>query len=70
MVLVDPLAWKQITSIEQMQTLSAAGAALDAALANTKSFTLIEVDLDPDDASPAMRRLGERLGKRVKGKTE
>ncbi len=44
--------------------------ALAAALANTKSFSLIEVELDPYDASPAMRRLGERLGKRVRGKTD
>ena len=44
-------------------------AALAAAIANTKSFSLVEVELDPYDASPAMRRLGERLGKRVKGKT-
>jgi len=41
--------------------------ALEASLANRDSFSLIEVDLDPRDVSPALARLGERLGKQVKG---
>ncbi|MHC4352471.1 MAG: alpha-keto acid decarboxylase family protein [Planctomycetota bacterium] len=40
--------------------------ALDASLANRESFSIIEVDLDPYDISPALVRLGRRLGKRVK----
>jgi indolepyruvate decarboxylase len=40
--------------------------ALDASLGNLESFSLIEVDLDPYDISPALHRLGERLGSRVK----
>ena len=42
--------------------------ALEASLSNRDVFSLIEVDLDPCDISPALRRLGERLGSRVKGK--
>ncbi|MHC4477811.1 MAG: alpha-keto acid decarboxylase family protein [Planctomycetota bacterium] len=42
--------------------------ALDASLANRDAFSLIEVDLDPYDISPALSRLGERLGIRVKAK--
>lgn len=41
--------------------------ALKESLANLDSFSLIEVDLDPFDISPALVRLGQRLGKRVKG---
>ncbi|MHC4699241.1 MAG: thiamine pyrophosphate-dependent enzyme [Planctomycetota bacterium] len=40
--------------------------ALDESLANRDSFSIIEVDLDPYDISPALVRLGRRLGKRVK----
>jgi indolepyruvate decarboxylase len=40
--------------------------ALEASLAHQDTFSLIEVDLDPRDISPALRRLGERLGSRVK----
>jgi indolepyruvate decarboxylase len=43
-------------------------AALDAALRNTKSFSIIDAHLDPYDTSPALRRLGECLRRRVKGK--
>lgn len=42
--------------------------ALDASLSDSDAFSLIEVELDPYDISPALKRLGERLGKRVKGK--
>ncbi len=44
--------------------------ALAAALANTDSFSLLDVDLAMDDTSPALLRLGERLGSQVKGKTD
>ncbi len=37
--------------------------ALEAALADRKSFSIIDVDLEPHDTSPALDRLGERLGK-------
>ena len=37
--------------------------ALQAALADRKSFSIIDVDLEPHDTSPALDRLGERLGK-------
>ncbi|UCE47617.1 MAG: alpha-keto acid decarboxylase family protein, partial [Phycisphaerales bacterium] len=40
--------------------------ALDESLANRDSFSVIEVDLDPYDISPALVRLGRRLRKRVK----
>jgi len=43
--------------------------ALSASLANVDTFSIIEVDLDKFDTSPALQRLGERLSKRVKGKT-
>jgi indolepyruvate decarboxylase len=38
--------------------------ALAASLANRDSFSIIEVDLDPYDISPALVRLGRRLGKK------
>jgi len=40
--------------------------ALNASLAHRDVFSLIEVDLEPSDISPALRRLGERLGSRIK----
>jgi indolepyruvate decarboxylase len=40
--------------------------ALDVSLGDLEGFSLIEVDLDPYDISPALRRLGERLGSRAK----
>ncbi len=39
--------------------------AMQAALANKDSFSLLNVHLDPRDASPALRRLGERFAKKV-----
>jgi indolepyruvate decarboxylase len=39
--------------------------ALDRALANTKSFSLLNVHLDPWDRSPALERLAHKLGKLV-----
>lgn len=38
---------------------------LNAALANTDAFSLLNVHLDPLDVSPALKRLGERLSKRI-----
>jgi indolepyruvate decarboxylase len=42
--------------------------ALDAVLTSTDGFSIVEVDLDAHDISPALERLGERLSKQVKGK--
>ena len=39
--------------------------ALERVEKNTKEFAIINVHLDPMDASEAMSRLGKRLGKRV-----
>jgi indolepyruvate decarboxylase len=44
--------------------------ALQASLANQDTFSIIEVDLDTYDTSPALERLGQRLAKRVKGKAQ
>jgi indolepyruvate decarboxylase len=44
--------------------------ALQASLANQDTFSIIEVDLDPRDTSPALERLGRRLSKRLQGKTD
>jgi len=44
--------------------------AIEASLANTDSFSIIEVDLDKYDISPALGRLGERLRQRVRGRTK
>jgi len=41
--------------------------ALDESLANRESFSIVEVDLDPYDISPALVRLGQRLSKQLKG---
>ena len=38
---------------------------LKAALAQTDAFSLLNVHLDPLDVSPALKRLGERLSKRI-----
>lgn len=40
--------------------------ALDELLANRTSFSIVEVDLDPYDISPALARLGRRLSKQMK----
>ncbi len=39
--------------------------AIDQAVANTESFTLINVHLDPMDKSPALDRLAERMAKKI-----
>ena len=44
--------------------------ALHASLANSDTFSIIEVDLDKLEPSPALERLGQRLSKRVKGKAQ
>ncbi|MFZ0010546.1 MAG: thiamine pyrophosphate-binding protein [Halobacteriota archaeon] len=40
--------------------------ALDAARAYTEGFTIIEVQLDPHDSSPALQRLAEGLAKKLR----
>jgi indolepyruvate decarboxylase len=40
--------------------------ALDAAQAYTEGFTIIEVQLDPHDSSPALQRLAEGLAKKLR----
>jgi indolepyruvate decarboxylase len=50
-----------------VQTVADLRRALDAALRNTKSYSLIEVELAPGDISPALERLGACLARRVKG---
>ena len=44
--------------------------ALDAALRNTESYSLLEVELTAGDISPALQRLGASLARRVKGTTK
>ncbi len=52
----------------EVRTVADFHRALAASLANRDSFSILEVDLDPHDTSPALERLGVRLSKRVKGK--
>jgi indolepyruvate decarboxylase len=40
--------------------------ALQASLANRDSFSILDVNLDAYDMSPALERLGERMGKNIK----
>jgi indolepyruvate decarboxylase len=40
--------------------------ALLAAEKNTDSFSILDVHIDPHDLSPALQRLAQRLGKKVK----
>lgn len=40
-------------------------AALEAALANSDSFSLLNIHIEPNDYSPGLRRLGEHLAKRL-----
>jgi indolepyruvate decarboxylase len=54
----------------RVRTVGELRAALDAAMANTESYSILDVDLSPTDMSPALARLGERLGKRVKGQED
>jgi indolepyruvate decarboxylase len=44
--------------------------ALQASLANKDAFSIIEVDLDQHDTSPALERLVARLSNQVQGKTQ
>ncbi|MCA9066617.1 MAG: alpha-keto acid decarboxylase family protein, partial [Planctomycetaceae bacterium] len=39
--------------------------AFKAAIANQDSFSLLNVHLEPDDVSPALRRLAQRLATKV-----
>jgi indolepyruvate decarboxylase len=38
---------------------------MKAAMASQDAFTILNVHLDPYDTSPALKRLGERMGKNV-----
>lgn len=49
----------------EVKTEDELDAALERALANTSSFTLLNVHLDPFDRSPALERLGQKLSKMV-----
>ncbi|HMB05405.1 MAG TPA: thiamine pyrophosphate-dependent enzyme, partial [Isosphaeraceae bacterium] len=49
----------------EVRTEGQLDAALRAALANTSSFSLLNVHLDPYDRSPALERLANRLAKMV-----
>jgi indolepyruvate decarboxylase len=49
----------------EVQTEGDLDQSLKAALANQDAFSLLNVHLDPMDVSPALRRLGERLSKRI-----
>jgi indolepyruvate decarboxylase len=51
------------------RTVGGLRAALNAAFADEKNLALVEVDLDPYDMSPTLRRLGAELGKRARGGT-
>lgn len=51
-----------------VRTMADFDKALSASLANRDTFSIIEVDLDKRDTSPALERLGERLARRLKGK--
>jgi indolepyruvate decarboxylase len=53
-----------------VHTLADFDKALQASQANQDTFSIIEVDLDKYDTSPALGRLGQRLAKRVKGKAQ
>jgi len=44
--------------------------ALEASMADRNTFSIIEVELDPYDISPALQRLGERIGKQVKSSSQ
>lgn len=65
-------AWPQLLQSGKFWRVTTAGElpmVLHAARRNTRSFSLIEVDLDPHDSSPALARLGARLAQRVKGRS-
>jgi indolepyruvate decarboxylase len=49
----------------EVRTESELDDALKAAVANTESFSLVNVHLDPYDRSPALERLAQRLSKKV-----
>src|SRR5262249_36069661 len=50
----------------EVRTEAQLGAALDAALSNTESFSLLNVHLDPLDRSPALDRLTKKLSQIVR----
>ena len=49
----------------EVRTVGELDAALEAAMANTGSFSLINVHLDPYDRSPALERLAQKLSQIV-----
>lgn len=49
----------------EVRTEAELDAALKAALANTESFSLLNIHLEKTDISPALERLAERLSKRI-----
>ena len=53
-----------------VNTVGELKSALAAARANEGEFSILDVNLDPYDQSPALQRLGAALGKRVKGKAK
>ena len=54
----------------EVHTQGELDSALRQAIANTKSFTLLNVHLDPLDRSPALDRLAQKLSGRVRPTTE
>ena len=48
-----------------VETVSDLDKAMEASLANKDTFSILDVRLDPYDRSPALARLGEKLGKKV-----
>ena len=50
---------------EEQEAVVADLPTLKAAVANTTSFSLLNVHLDPYDRSPALERLAQRLSKMV-----
>jgi indolepyruvate decarboxylase len=49
----------------EVKTEGELDAALNEAIANLDSFSLLNIHIDPNDYSPALRRLGEHLSKRL-----
>ncbi|HTK78371.1 MAG TPA: hypothetical protein VL371_24130 [Gemmataceae bacterium] len=49
----------------EVRTETDLDAAMRAALVNKDSFSLLNVHLERSDTSPALRRLAERLAKRI-----
>jgi indolepyruvate decarboxylase len=54
----------------EVRTMSELDEALGRAVANTGSYTILNVHLDPYDRSPALERLASKLSKIVDGRGE